>query len=251
MAIRAVLFDLGETLFNYGDVSIDHIFRQAARATYDYLCGLAGAEHRLGAFWRYHRRQSISIKWHWFWSNILRREFDCLALLDKRSRAMGLRLTAAQLQELACLWYRPLGDIATLEPDLHGTLTQLQDMSLKLAIISNTFLPGFVLDRQLEHFDLLRFFPVRVYSSDTVYRKPDGRIYRCALEKINVPAAAAMMVGDKVREDVTGPAKLGITGVLKRTFANAKHSPDNAATITAIAELPGLIASEKNLNRVS
>ena len=251
MAIRAVLFDLGDTLFNYGDVNIDHIFGQAARATYDYLGKLAASDHRLGGFWRYHHCQSISIKWHWFWSNISRREFDCLSLLDKRTRAMGLHLTAAQLEELACLWYRPLGDVATIEPDLHASLTQLQEMSLKLAIISNTFLPGFVLDRQLAHFDLLRFFPVRVYSSDTVYRKPDPRIYRHALEKLDIPAEAAVMVGDKFREDVKGPAKLGITPILKRTFANAKHILSNVATITAIAELPGLVGSDQTLNRVS
>jgi hypothetical protein len=48
-----------------------------------------------------------------------------------------------------------------------------------------------VLDRHLRACDLLEFFPVRVYSSETVHRKPDGRIYGRALERLGVEAGEA------------------------------------------------------------
>lgn len=243
MAIQAVLFDLGETLFNYGDVNVDRIFAAAARATYDYLGALTSPDRPLPGFWYYHHRHNFSIKGHYFWSLVFNREFDCLHLLDQRARAMGLHLTAEQLTELAVLWYRPLGNVATIEPDLHQTLEKLQQMSLQLAIVSNTFLPAVVLDRQLEHFDLLRFFPVRVYSCDTIYRKPHRRIYQCALEKLNLSPDVAVMVGDKLREDVKGPARLGIKGVLKCTHNNTKHQQNNIPKINTIAELPNLITT--------
>ena len=111
---------------------------------------------------------------------------------------MGFALTEAQLYELAWLWYRPLGECVVIEPNLAQSLTELSRMSLKLGIISNTFLPGHVLDRQLDNFDLRRFFPVRVYSSDTIYRKPDARIYHRALKALQLPAEAVVMVGDKL-----------------------------------------------------
>lgn len=243
MAIKAVLFDLGETLFNYGELDIDQVFAGAARETYGYLTNLTGGRRELPSFWWYHHRHNISIKWHYLWSYLLQREFDCVALLDKRARAMGLHLTGDQLEELTWLWYRRLGEVATIEPDLHETLGKLQAMSLKLAIISNTFLPGMVLDRQLEHFDLLRFFEVRVYSSDTRYRKPHRRIYEHALEKLKASASAAVMVGDKLREDVKGPGRLGIKGFLKRTHANAKHHKKAITVINTIGELPQIIAA--------
>ena len=117
-------------------------------------------------------------------------------------------------------------------------------MSLKLAIISNTFLPSLVLDRHLEQFDLLRFFPVRTYYSDTFFRKPDRRIYEITLERLGVSAEAAVMVGDKLREDVKGPARLGIKTVFKRGCNNRrKRVPSHVPVIDNIAELPALIRS--------
>ena len=37
MAIEAVLFDLGDTLIDYGKVDIDSLLDEAARLSYDYL----------------------------------------------------------------------------------------------------------------------------------------------------------------------------------------------------------------------
>lgn len=242
MAIQAVLFDLGETLFNYGEVNVNAYFLQGARLTYDYLRQLAGGKDKFPSFKKYHRRHVVSIKWHYFWSNVKNREFDCMALLHKEAWAMGLSLEQGQLERLAWLWYQPLGESAAIEADLACHLQKLSDMSLKLAIISNTFLPSLVLDRHLEQFDLLRFFPVRTYSSDTFFRKPDRRIYEITLKRLGVSAEAAVMVGDKLREDVKGPAQLGIKAVFKRGCNNRKKRvPSHVPVIDNIAELPALI----------
>ena len=240
MGIEAVIFDLGETLLNYDAPDIDELFRQGGRLTYDYLRQTTG--QRLCSFGRYYRRHSLSIKWHCLWSNVTGREFNCLALLGRQARHMGVRLSAEQLDELAWLWYEPLGRTVSIEPELHSRLEELGRMSLKLAIISNTFLPAVVLDNHLRQLDLLRFFPVRLYSSTTVFRKPDRRIYLHALQELNVSADRAVMVGDKLREDIKGAARAGIRPVFKRGRAN--HSVrlgDGIRSIDSIAELPGLI----------
>jgi len=242
MLIKAVIFDLGETLFSYGEMDVNARFHEGARLTYDYLNRQNSTSGKLPAFPRYFRRHYLSIKWHYAWSNVLRREFDCLALLDRKSRKMGFCLSDTQLEELAWLWYKPLGDTASIEPDLLRTLQTLTDMSLRLAIISNTFLPASSLDQHLQKFDLLKFFPVRVYSSDTVFRKPDKRIYQAALGKIGVSAAHVMMVGDKQREDIKGPARLGIRPVFKRGLLNQKTKvPVGVPVIENVSELPALI----------
>ena len=113
---------------------------------------------------------------------------------------------------------------------------------MHLAIISNTFLPPAVLDRHLERFDLLRFFPVRQYSSVTIHRKPDRRIYQSTLETLNVAASETIMVGDKLIEDVKSPGKLGITGIFKRGITNNnKKIPSGVPEISHLVELPDLI----------
>ena len=49
-----------------------------------------------------------------------------------------------------------------------------------------------------------------VFSSEVGLRKPAPRIYQAALERLGVEPADALFVGDRVREDVQGPAALGM-----------------------------------------
>jgi putative hydrolase of the HAD superfamily len=246
MAIKAVLFDLGETLFNYGRVKVNHLFRQGGLLTYDFLKKIAPS-NQLPRFDRYYWPHLITIRRHYLCSLITNREFDCSALLNKKAQQLRIKLTQPQLDELTYLWYKPLGDCASIEPDLPKTLEALQTMGLKLSVVSNTFLPAATLDRHLRHFDILRFFPVRVYSSETIYRKPHRRIYQSALDKLQVAPDEAIMVGDKLREDVKGPGKLGIKGIFKRGQVNiAQKVPADVAVINRIAELPELIQKTYN-----
>lgn len=246
MRIRAVIFDLGETLLNYGVVDLENLFSKGAHLSYDYLSEQANGANSLPDFGRYRRNHLSSIKLRAIWSKITGREFDCLELLGRKTAQMGLRLSDRQVEELARLWYQPLGETATIEPDLHDSLLTLQrEMGLSLAIISNTFLPPAVLDRQLEKFDLLRFFSIRQYSSATVYRKPDRRIFRTALDQLQVPAGKAVMVGDSLREDIKGAVRMGLGAIFKRHEQNRSvRVPHSVPVIERIAELPDLIRNE-------
>ena len=82
MAIEAILFDLGDTLLDFGKVDIDGLFSEGARLAYDYLQRL-GAADRLPSFEEYRRSNILSIRLHYLWSHIVRRELDCKALLDR------------------------------------------------------------------------------------------------------------------------------------------------------------------------
>jgi len=243
MVIKAILFDLGETLFNYGKADVNELLLQAARLTFDYLHRCTSEAERLGDFRRYYRQNVWSIKWRYIWSNITNHDFNAQHLLGNQLRKRHIRVTPAQLEELCWLWYKPLGDLVTLESDLHKHLQRLEDMSLKLAIISNTFSPPAVLDRHLQYFDLLGFFPIRQYSSITFYRKPHPHIYHSTLQGVGVDACESVMVGDRLREDVRGAARLGIKPILKRAYTNkGKNVDGNVTVIDTIAELPDLIA---------
>ncbi|MCP4710443.1 MAG: HAD family hydrolase, partial [Planctomycetes bacterium] len=240
---KAILFDLGETLFNYGKANINELLHQAARLTFDYLHQCTSEADKLGDFRHYYRQNVWSIKWRYILSNITNRDFNAQQLLKIQLRKKNIHVTPAQLEELCWLWYKPLGNLVTLEPDLPKHLQRLADMSLKLAIISNTFSPPAVLDRHLQQFDLLDFFPIRQYSSVSVYRKPHPRIYQSTLQSVGVQAHESVMVGDRLREDVVGAARLGIKPVLKRAYTNNGKRVDGPVTvIDNIAELPDIIA---------
>lgn len=243
MTEKAIFFDLGETLLLYGQVDVDALFRQGAERTYDYLRGRKGAgSGALPGFESYYRRHSCSIKWHVLLSRLTLREFDCMALLGRHLAKLGVRLEDEGLKELAWLWYEPLSELARIEDGIHGTLGRLQSMGYTLAVISNVFLPGFVLERQLARFELTDFFPVRIYSSDAIYRKPHRGIYRCGLDRVAVAPERSVMIGDKVVQDIRGARRMGMRAVLKRTDAHRQKEPgDGVPVIEHIAELPSVL----------
>src|SRR5690606_38948955 len=135
-------------------------------------------------------------------------------------------------------WYLPLAEQATLEPGTHETLQRLRDGGYRMGLISNTFVPGFVLDRHLARLSLLEYFPVRVYSCDVGYRKPDPRIFQIALDRIGVGPDEAVFIGDSPTADILGARQASIYPIWKRPPHQAGTTLD-ALTISRLAELPG------------
>jgi putative hydrolase of the HAD superfamily len=237
--IKAVLFDLGDTLLNFGRVDTTKLFKSGAKLTYDYLKRLS---QPVGDFKPYCYRNLGAIRWKYWVSMLRRRDFDTLKLLKKINQTKGLELSDKQWDELVWLWYEPLGKCATIEPDIKTTLTRLKDMNLKLGILSNTFINDTALEKHMAQFGILDFFDVRLYSYQFSFRKPDKRIFRAAAEQIGLPLKNIMFIGDRIRADIRPALKLGMTAVLKQAYTNhAKHLPAGAHKIEKISELPQLI----------
>ncbi len=240
--IKLIVFDLGETLLNYGSVNVGELFTQGAELTYQYLKEHYSNQVKLPSLSSYRRDHILSIRWNVLKSNITLKEFDCMQLLKRKLVKSGLQPSATLLHELCWLWYEPLSRCAQIEPDLSDTFKQLQEMSFKLAILSNTFLPASVLDRHLDQFGILSFFDHRFYTSETVYRKPDRRVFQKVLEECGVQPGQAVMVGDRKGADVKGALRVGMTPVYKRGLVNQGKDVDNSiASIDHIRELPELL----------
>lgn len=237
--IKAVLFDLGETLLNFGKVRIGPFFRQSCLLSYDYL---RSCDQPLGSFRLYCWRNLLAIRWRYFLSAITGRDFDSLELLKKINEKKGIKLDRQQWQHLAWLWYEPLSKIAKIEPDLHQTLTRLKQMQLKLGILSNTFISASSLDKHLRQLGILEFFAIKLYSYEFDFRKPDQRIFEAAAHKIGYSPANIMFVGDRIDNDIAPALKLGMYVVMKAAFTNiGKQIPAGALKIDRLSELPAII----------
>ncbi len=237
--LRAVLFDLGETLINFG--TVDHLaaFHEGARLVHACLVerGVSVPD-----FETFHRRQRRAVERAYLWSRISRRDFNALDVMARINRKMALPTEPDVLRELAELFYQPIRERGTPEPGVHELLRWLQHRPVKLGMISNTFVPGVTLDDHLRREGLLDFFPCRVYSCDTRYRKPRPRIFRTALAELDVQPHQAMFVGDTLDIDVKGANRVGMVSVLKAPNARCptgRVQPDYV--ITALTELPDLI----------
>ena len=237
--IKAVLFDLGETLLNFGKVNTTRLFRQGARLSYDFLksCG-----QPVGNFNYYCWRNLIALRTRHWLSNITRKDFNALLLLRGIGTKKGIRLDRQQWRHLAWLWYEPLSKIGKAEPKTKETLTALKKLDLKLGIVSNTFVHSSSLEKHLKQLGILDFFAVRLYSYEFDFRKPDVRIFKIAAERIGEMLENILFVGDQIDRDIKAAAKTGMHAVLKAAYTNAgKKTPKGAWKINQLSELPSLI----------
>lgn len=237
--IKAVLFDLGETLLNFGRFSATGLFHQGARLSYDFLksCGQPA-----GNFHYYCWRNLIFLRIREWISNITKKDFNSLVLLRGFGTQKGIKLDKQQWQHFAWLWYEPLSKVGRTEPKIKETLTALKNLGLKLGIVSNTFITSSSLERHLEQLGILDFFSVRMYSYEFDFRKPDVRIFKVAAERIGEMLENIMFVGDRINTDIEPAVKTGMQAVLKEAYTNTgKKMPEGVLKISRLAELPGLI----------
>jgi len=210
--IRGILFDLGDTLIDFGRVDAHALFEQGARLAHEHLQKLG---QPVPSFAHFHRRQFWSIRWNYLKSRITGREFNSLDLIRRNSRRWGQTLSDEQFLELAWCYYQPLRDCASVQEGLAEMLEGFRRIGIQLGVVSNTFVPGEMLDRHLAEEGLLDLLPVRVYSCDVRYRKPHPSIFRDALRRLGVPAGEACFVGDSPRADIYGANRAGLMSVLK------------------------------------
>jgi HAD superfamily hydrolase (TIGR01549 family) len=230
--IKGIMFDLGDTLLDFGRVDIPSVFEAGAKLAHQYISGLG---FELPSLRKYHRQQLWAIRWSYFKSHFTRKEFNSLDLLGRLSSRLGHDLTQEQTIELAWAWYRPLKNCATVETGVREMLGELHNDGLVLGIVSNTFVPGEVLDRHLADEGLLPLLPIRVYSCDVKYRKPNPVIFRIALERGALEADETIFVGDSPHADIRGAHAAGMIPVLKDPGGH--YDPVSAGARYSIAKL--------------
>ena len=129
------------------------------------------------------------------------------------------------------------------DPDLIPTLIALRDNGCKIGIVSN--------GRSVKQWEkiirlgLQNFFHVVVISEEAGFEKPDSKIFKVALKKLNVKANEAVYVGDTLETDIFGANKSGLISVRLLKRKRRESQPDKAirpkVTIRRISELLSLL----------
>jgi HAD superfamily hydrolase (TIGR01549 family) len=237
--IKAVLFDLGDTLLNFGRVRTTSIFIKGARRSYDYL---KAQGQPTGPFLWYCVQNLARLRLVQLRYGLAGKDFDALTYLEGVGRKEGVQLTPEQWEEFAWQWYEPLSRLADTESDLRETLTALKELGLKLGVVSNTFVNRASLERQLRDIGVLDLFSVLVFSCEFEFRKPHLALFRIAAEKVGEALENILFVGDRIDKDIRPALATGMRAALKDAYTNAgKDNPAGARRIGRIAELPALI----------
>lgn len=205
MRIRAVFFDVGETL-----VHVDPSFADL------FVTVLAGAGHersgdevrdasahiyarfseaaRDGSMWTTSPERSRE-----FWTSVYQRMLGELRVPNDDGLASTLYREFTRMENYV------------LFDDVRPAIAALRQAGLLLGVVSN--FEAWLEDWFGVH-ELVETFPVRVISGIEGIEKPDERIFRLALERAGVDAAASAYVGDNPEFDVDPPAALGMFPVL-------------------------------------
>jgi putative hydrolase of the HAD superfamily len=118
-------------------------------------------------------------------------------------------------------------------PDAIPALEAVRGMGLKTGMVSNA---SELARRVLKNLDMERFFDVIVISEEVGVRKPDPRIFRIALNRVDTEPSRTMFLGDKPATDLAGATRAGITGVLVD-----RHGTFPDSGFTRIETLDGLV----------
>lgn len=236
---RPILFDLGDTLLNSSATNPVPFFTQSARLAYDFMAARGLALPSFSWFLWVCRHRYL---WAFLFAELRRSEVDLHRIIQRLLRSLHLPHDQVFVLALAECFYQPMKRLNTVEEGLFPILDALRQRGHPLGIVSNTMVPGPVLDQHLQDIGLLKYFPVRIYSCDVGVKKPHRQIFLAALRALNIRPQSTVFVGDKSDLDVKGARRVGMITVLKVRVGmppTGRHRADYV--IKHLTELPGLL----------
>jgi putative hydrolase of the HAD superfamily len=214
--LKAVLFDWGGTLMS--DEWSDEIALEGHTAGLAALArdGLPDA----AAFTRYLREHEAEL-----FPRASEDEIDIAAVMAGSFREQGAELTDDDvrlfLQAAQDVW----SSYYVLADSTHALLEALRARGLKLALVSNTASPQWLLQPILERQGIAERVNTIVLSSEVGKRKPHPAIFERALSELGVDPSDALFVGDRLEADVLGASRVGMKTV-QAVWFRADEGPD-------------------------
>jgi putative hydrolase of the HAD superfamily len=263
MKVRAVLFDLDETLIeeeSSNDVSALAACEIAfARHGVDRRNLLAAMRQRSRELWRagpmfqYCLNIGISPR-EGLWGSFTG---DGHELAQLREWVVQYKIRAwtdalrdlgisddSLAAELAQVFERDRRARHVVFPESRDVLTQLKK-DYCLALITNG-----AIDIQRDKIDgsnLAEFFDTIIISGELGFGKPKPHVFQLVLDRLKVAAEQAVMIGDSLHRDIAGARELGIRTIwinrLKATIADHHPTPD--LELTDLITLPQILTPER------
>jgi putative hydrolase of the HAD superfamily len=246
MTIKAVLFDLGDTLWHYPNMPPPEAIRgETMRRITDLLASwgydMSGDRRMIGRDIRLTIQEETSRAFHG----------DCVdpgypGICQRIAAEHDMQITIDQAADLWDTWN--LGGVflgVTLFPGVLETLRWLADSGYRIGSVTNRGYSGQRFWEQMDSLGLTPLFEHVVISCDVGYMKPHPRIFHQALELMRLEAHECVMVGDSLRADVEGARTLGMTTVWTRPPA------DEPVEATTDQPEPGPVEPDYAVDRIS
>lgn len=247
MPFRAILFDIGDTLWHGGNAPPAAEFRRM------------GAE-RAAAFLESRGITGLDP------ATVARVAWDALEDAMRRARAtdcvepdygevarhalaeIGLYLSRDQSAALLdAIYVSGVEGGKVPYPDARDVLLELRRRGFLLAVVTNRAFGGerFRADMRDCGFDI--GWDAESVSVEVGYLKPHPKLFQHALGQLDVKPAEALMVGNSLKEDIAGAQRLGIAAAWRRCAPDAEGVvPDYTfEELTELLEIPELAGAAK------
>ena len=217
MPVKVVLFDLGDTLWHFPSMPSMDVIRMETTTRITRLLRSWGFEltperEMLGRWIKLAVEEATERAFHGDGVDPGYREI-CRRVASRH----GLGLIPEQGEELWETWNLEGAFLGrTLFPDALETLRWLKERGYRLGSVTNRGWAGPRFQQELRDLGLAELFEVVAVSCQVGYVKPHPRIYRYALDRMEIGPEEAVMVGDNLRGDVWGAKTMGMTAVWRR-----------------------------------
>ena len=244
--IRAVIFDLGHTLFDIGphrealDAAYVDMQRTLVRrlgrddvpdaatlqlAVRDVLRDAAESYTNNGT--------QVEQPPSWTW-------------VDRGCRALGLELPRDLLLEITPPLFATETDALICSDGTLDGVQALADAGLALGCVTNTLADRATIGRMLTLHGFDGLMRSVVVSAEEGWRKPHPSLFRKAMRELSVAPAESIFVGDSPWHDIGGAQTAGMRTVLTRQYVARPYGeadPQPDAVIDHVRELPAVIAA--------
>ncbi|HXW36513.1 MAG TPA: HAD family hydrolase [Nitrososphaerales archaeon] len=249
MEIDAVLFDYGGTLVNEKE-TWDSVRPKATRAVYNYLVrsDLDVSSPRFEeinslVFQKYRDLEVAEMK---DFPDLVKYEEVIEEIYGDRPKGLKQTLAKGATDE----FWRVAMKNFTPRPDVKQSLSALDSMGLKMAVVSNHHNRE-ALVGHLEELGIASHFDPIIASCEVAIRKPDPRIFRYCLNRLKVKPRRAIFVGDLLAYDIAGAKSVGMHAVLVPDSTTKAHNEGVSVkpefVIKSLSDLPQIVSRIQGL----
>lgn len=231
--IRAVLFDLDETLID-AQSGLEAAHETVVEKLCEYFsCGENGPT-----------RKELSKKLTDFDDRMNRkRQYDRNTWWQDLFREVGfdVELSQDEVEELTRFYWEAYAEAAVPYPPVKFVLKYLSDEDYSLGVLTDMDGSGISKRERIQPLNFSDLFEVIVVGGeDTPQPKPDSEPFKLAASKLGVEPNECVMVGDKPFTDIKGANSVGMKTILvRRRDWGSDEEPDYA--IDSLDELLDLL----------
>jgi len=233
-ALRAVAFDHGNTLAEFR--WDDGLWRQGVGA----MLAVAGGDPAQAG------RAAAALRRRFERDPADPAELDYAAAVAEVLGELGLTASADVVRRCIEAEYRCWAPARRVHPQTLALLDGVRALRLRCAVVADTFDPPGLFRADLAAQGIAARVDAIVLSCELGVRRPHPAVYAAVAAVLDVDPAAVMFVGDRLREDVAGPAEAGMRTCLATWYrldpeARAAAGGVCAEPLDVLGKLEGIV----------